>query len=304
MVEGGARNTSASCRSAFSGCQSRCARRRPSSIRGGGDRQGDGGAARSTSRTSGRRASATRRTRTRPKDFDWDAWLGPGAERSRTTRTARSTASAGSTTTPAGSSPTSASTTSRRSTRRSASTRRWRSSAHRRQVRQLRQPRSARHDGGALALPRRHAGDVLAVQRDRRAPPAARAVRDRVPRHEGDAVLPHRTATRSCRRSITPNEFAARDADRPRHGEGLAHRARRPQIEAKKVDGQIKDADHARNFLDCVKSRKTPTCDIEFGHRCTTAALDRQHRAPDEERTWNGTRRPSGSPTTTRRTSC
>ena len=48
--------------------------------------------------------------------------------------------------------------------------------------------------------------------------------------------------------------------------------------------GKILDADHARNFLDCVKSRKTPTCDIEFGHRCTTAALDRQHRAPDASR--------------------
>ena len=45
------------------------------------------------------------------------------------------------------------------------------------------------------------------------------------------------------------------------------------QIEAKLVNGTIRDADHARNFLDCVKSRKTPTCDVEFGHRCTSAAL-------------------------------
>ena len=30
---------------------------------------------------------------------------------------------------------------------------------------------------------------------------------------------------------------------------------------------------HARNFLDCVRSRKTPSCDVEFGHRCTTAAI-------------------------------
>ena len=44
-------------------------------------------------------------------------------------------------------------------------------------------------------------------------------------------------------------------------------------IEPKKVQGQILDADHARNFLDCVKSRKRPTCDVEFGHHCTTAAL-------------------------------
>ncbi len=39
------------------------------------------------------------------------------------------------------------------------------------------------------------------------------------------------------------------------------------------MSGKILDADHARNFLDCVKSRKPPTCDIEFGHRATTAPL-------------------------------
>jgi predicted dehydrogenase len=40
-----------------------------------------------------------------------------------------------------------------------------------------------------------------------------------------------------------------------------------------KVPGRIQDADHARNFLDCVKSRKEPSCDIETGHRSTTATL-------------------------------
>jgi predicted dehydrogenase len=45
------------------------------------------------------------------------------------------------------------------------------------------------------------------------------------------------------------------------------------QIEPRKVAGSIRDADHARNFLDCVKSRKTCTCDVEFGHRCTSAAI-------------------------------
>jgi predicted dehydrogenase len=33
------------------------------------------------------------------------------------------------------------------------------------------------------------------------------------------------------------------------------------------------DADHARNFLDCVKSRKSCNCDIEIGHRSTSATL-------------------------------
>ena len=71
---------------------------------------------------------------------------------------------------------------------------------------------------------------------------------------------------------VTPNEFAARTPlDR-----GLERGWRtgaKPLIEAKKADGKILDADHARDFLDCVKSRKTPTCDVEYGHRCTTAAL-------------------------------
>ena len=44
-------------------------------------------------------------------------------------------------------------------------------------------------------------------------------------------------------------------------------------IEAVKVQGEILDADHARNFLDCVKSRKMCNCDIETGHRSTSATL-------------------------------
>ncbi|MCI0627309.1 MAG: Gfo/Idh/MocA family oxidoreductase [Acidobacteria bacterium] len=44
-------------------------------------------------------------------------------------------------------------------------------------------------------------------------------------------------------------------------------------IEPIKVQGGILDADHARNFLDCVRSRKTCNCDIETGHRSTSAAL-------------------------------
>jgi predicted dehydrogenase len=39
------------------------------------------------------------------------------------------------------------------------------------------------------------------------------------------------------------------------------------------VPGKVEDADHARNFLDCVKSRERPACDIETGHRSTTATL-------------------------------
>lgn len=32
-------------------------------------------------------------------------------------------------------------------------------------------------------------------------------------------------------------------------------------------------ADHMRNFLDCVKSRQTPICDMETGHRSSAAAM-------------------------------
>ncbi len=37
--------------------------------------------------------------------------------------------------------------------------------------------------------------------------------------------------------------------------------------------GRAEDADHARNFLDCVKSRRACACPVEVGHRSTTATL-------------------------------
>jgi predicted dehydrogenase len=48
----------------------------------------------------------------------------------------------------------------------------------------------------------------------------------------------------------------------------------RPRLESKQVrvqDGDL-DARHMRNFLDCVKSRKTPACDVEEGHLSTVFA--------------------------------
>lgn len=71
---------------------------------------------------------------------------------------------------------------------------------------------------------------------------------------------------------ITPHEFPARTpVDR---GLERGYRAgAKALIEGRKVKGQIRDADHARNFLDCVKSRQTPSCDVEFGQRATSAAL-------------------------------
>jgi predicted dehydrogenase len=71
---------------------------------------------------------------------------------------------------------------------------------------------------------------------------------------------------------VTPNEFAARTPV-DRAAERGWRTGAKALIEPRKVEAAILDADHARNFLDCVKSRKTPSCDVEYGHRCTSAAL-------------------------------
>jgi len=39
------------------------------------------------------------------------------------------------------------------------------------------------------------------------------------------------------------------------------------------VRGRAETADHTRNFLDCVKSRKPTNCPVEIGHRSTSATL-------------------------------
>ncbi len=71
---------------------------------------------------------------------------------------------------------------------------------------------------------------------------------------------------------ITPNEFPRRTPiDRSiergwRTGEA-------PMIEPKKVSGRMDNTDHARNFLDCIKSRAACNADIESAHRSTSATL-------------------------------
>ena len=49
--------------------------------------------------------------------------------------------------------------------------------------------------------------------------------------------------------------------------------SKKAQIEPKSAKGSQDTAFHARNFLDCVKSRALCTCDIEIGHRSTSATL-------------------------------
>lgn len=71
---------------------------------------------------------------------------------------------------------------------------------------------------------------------------------------------------------VTPNQFAARSPINRKLEQGW-RTGEKAMIEAAKVSGTMRDSDHARNFLDCVKSREKPSCDVEYGHRCTSAAL-------------------------------
>ncbi len=70
---------------------------------------------------------------------------------------------------------------------------------------------------------------------------------------------------------ISPNEFFAR-SPLDRTGDNWRKGAA-PLIEARKGTGDADTKHHARNFLDCVKSRQTCNCDIETGHRSTSAPL-------------------------------
>lgn len=72
--------------------------------------------------------------------------------------------------------------------------------------------------------------------------------------------------------ALTPNEFPARNpADR--HYESQWRVGEKTVIEPRKGRGDADTAHHARNFLDCVKSRQPCHCDIETGHRSTSATL-------------------------------
>lgn len=72
---------------------------------------------------------------------------------------------------------------------------------------------------------------------------------------------------------ITPNEFPARTpVDRQLERGYRAGAAARIEPQAR-TGGNADTAHHARNFLDCVKTRAACDCDIETGHRSTTATL-------------------------------
>src|SRR5262249_21951929 len=71
---------------------------------------------------------------------------------------------------------------------------------------------------------------------------------------------------------LSPNEVPARTPT-DRAVERGYRKGAKAAIKAHEAKGKADTADHARNFLDCVASRKPCTCDIEVGHRDTSAAL-------------------------------
>jgi predicted dehydrogenase len=72
--------------------------------------------------------------------------------------------------------------------------------------------------------------------------------------------------------NVIPNEFPAR-TPLDRTVERGYRTGAKPMLEPRQVKGDAPTSAHARNFLDCVKSRKTPSCDIEVGQRRTSATL-------------------------------
>lgn len=73
---------------------------------------------------------------------------------------------------------------------------------------------------------------------------------------------------------ISEDEFPAR-TPLTRKEDSQYRRNGKPRIEPKTRRGQGtgETVSHARNFLDCVKSRAKCNCDIETGHRSTSATL-------------------------------
>jgi predicted dehydrogenase len=72
-------------------------------------------------------------------------------------------------------------------------------------------------------------------------------------------------------RNVSVESFARTPLDR--QGEEKVRSARKAVIDPKEAKGSQDTAFHARNFLDCLKSRARCSCDIEIGHRSTSATL-------------------------------
>ena len=72
---------------------------------------------------------------------------------------------------------------------------------------------------------------------------------------------------------VTDLEFFAR-TPLDRVSERAYRTSRKDAMEVKKNGRGVESTQaHARNFMDCVKSRAKCNCDIEIGHRSTSATL-------------------------------
>jgi predicted dehydrogenase len=76
---------------------------------------------------------------------------------------------------------------------------------------------------------------------------------------------------------ILPEKVRTRDlpALSPLHRKENSEQARamKAVIKGQMARGRAETADHARNFLDCIKSGKRTNCPVEVGHRSTSATL-------------------------------
>ena len=75
-----------------------------------------------------------------------------------------------------------------------------------------------------------------------------------------------------------------------------------PVMEARQTEGRADSRFHVRNFLDCVKSRDTPNCDVETAHRATTTANVANIAYKLRQQPCAGTGRANGSLTAQRQT--
>ncbi len=101
------------------------------------------------------------------------------------------------------------------------------------------------------------------------APPAAKACEIEFRGTLGTLYV-HGTGFDVVPEQVTPNEFAARSPVDRSLERGWRTGAK-PQIEPTSFKGHQETQAHARNFLDCVKSRAKCNCDPETGHRSTSA---------------------------------
>ena len=72
---------------------------------------------------------------------------------------------------------------------------------------------------------------------------------------------------------LTPNEFPARTPIDRTLQRGYRIGAKAQIDPLTRTGGDADTAHHARNFLDCVRTRAACNCDIETGHRSTSATL-------------------------------